>query len=149
MLFGVESIWGDPANDRLLIAEEDETGGRVIKVYDFDGRYSGPTIGDGIFRTEPEGIALYECADGSGYWIATDQDGGRNVFHLFDRRSLTHLGGFAGRVTRNTDGIWLAQQPLPEFPAGVLFAVHDDRAVAAFDWRDVTAALGLPEACGS
>ena len=147
MLYGVESIWGDPANDRLLVAEEDETGGRVIKVYGFDGRYAGAAIGDGIFRTEPEGIALYECADGTGYWITTDQDDGRNVFHLFDRQTLAHLGGFAGELTRNTDGIWLAQEVLPGFPAGALFAVHDDRAVAAFDWRDITAALALPPGC--
>jgi 3-phytase len=52
-------------------------------------------------------------------------------------------------VTRNTDGIGLAQDPLPDFPAGALFAVHDDQAVAAFDWRDIEAALALPSDCRS
>ena len=143
----VESLWGDPAYDRLLVAEEDPAGGRVIKIYSLDGRFTGPVIGDGIFRTQPEGIALFECADGSGYWITTDQDRGRNVFHLFDRRTLSHLGGFAGAVTQNTDGIWLNQAPLPGLPAGAFFAVHDDQAVSAFDWRDVAAAVGVPAAC--
>ena len=144
VLFVVESLWGDPANDRLLIAEEDPAGGRVIKTYSLDGRFTGPVIGDGIFRSQPEGIALYACADGSGYWITTDQSYRQNVFHLFDRRSLSHIGGFEGAVTANTDGIWLNQAPLPGFPAGALFAVHDDQAVAAFDWREIAAALGLP-----
>lgn len=143
----VESLWGDPNYDRLLIAEEDPAGGRVIKVYSLDGRYTGPLIGDGIFRAQPEGIALYACPDGSGWWLTTDQDRRRNVFQLFDRRTLAHVGGFTGAVTDNTDGIWLSQTPLPGFPAGAFFAVHDDQAVAAFDWRDIAAALGLPAGC--
>ena len=149
MLNVVESIWGDPSMDRLLIAEEDPAGGRVIKTYSFAGRYSGPLIGEGIFRTQPEGIALFACADGSGYWVTTDQDRGRNVFHLFDRRTLDHVGGFSGEATRNTDGIWLMQDALPEFPSGALYAVHDDQAVAAFDWRDIAAALKMPDGCST
>jgi 3-phytase len=145
----VESIWGDAAFDRLLIAEEDPAGGRVVKIYSFDGRFTGQVLGEGIFRTQPEGIALYRCANGGGFWITTDQDRGRNVFHLFDRETLAHVGGFTGDVTRNTDGIWLMQESIPEFPAGAFFAVHDDRAVAAFDWRDIEQALALPADCGA
>jgi len=144
----VESIWGDPAHDRLLIAEEDPAGGIVLKGYTFAGRFNDEIVGAGIFRTQPEGIALYECAGGDGYWITTDQDLGRNVFHLFDRVSLVHVGAFQGAVTRNTDGIWLEQAPLPGFPDGAFFAVHDDQAVAAFDWREIETALGLPPQCG-
>jgi 3-phytase len=147
MLYVVESIWGDTDNDRLFIAEEDPAGGRVIKPYSLDGRYTGPLIGDGVFRSQPEGIALYACDDGSGYWITTDQAHGRNVFHIFERDSLAHVGGFEGAVTRNTDGIWLNQAPLEGFPAGAFFAVHDDQAASAFDWRDIVAALGLRPGC--
>lgn len=145
----VESLWGDPQQDRLMIAEEDPAGGRVIKVYSLAGRFSGEIVGAGVFEVQPEGIALYTCSDGSGYWITTDQSDGRNVFHLFERRSLAHAGAFQGVTTRNTDGIWLAREPLPGFPAGAFFAVHDDQAVAAFDWRDIASALGLDEPCGS
>jgi 3-phytase len=37
---------------------------------------------------------------------------------------------------------------LPGFPAGAFFAVHDDQAVAAFDWRDIASELGLTD-CSS
>jgi 3-phytase len=143
----VESLWGDPVYNRLMIAEEDPAGGRVIKVYSLDGRFSGEIVGDGRFEVQPEGIALHDCADGTGYWITTDQGTGRNVFHVFERQSLEHVGAFQGAVTRNTDGIWLTRELLPGFPAGAFFAVHDDQAVAAFDWRAIAGALGLKEGC--
>ena len=142
----VESIHGDPAADRLLVAEEDPASGIVIKVYSFAGRFRNEIIGEGLFSTQPEGIALFECGDG-GYWIATDQDDATNVFHLFDRRTLAHVGAFEGRVTRNTDGIGLTQLRFGPFRAGALFAVHDDQAVSAFDWRAIARALALPRGC--
>jgi 3-phytase len=142
----VESIWGDPAYDRLLVAEEDPADDRVLKVYTLEGVFSG-VVGEGVFRVQPEGIALFACADGSGYWIATDQDMENNVFHLFNRRTLEHVGAFRGQVTRNTDGIGLAQSPFGNFAAGALFAVHDDQSVAAFDWGAIAAAVGVVAAC--
>ena len=33
------------------------------------------------------------------------------------------------------------------FPGGVLYAVHDDKALAAFDLRDVADTLGLARDC--
>lgn len=142
----VESIHGDPAHDRLLIAEEDAASGIVVKVYSFGGRFRDEVIGAGLFTTQPEGIALFECGDG-GYWITTDQDVATNVFHLFDRRTLAHVGAFEGGITRNTDGIGLTQLRFGPFRSGALYAVHDDQAVAAFDWRAVARALKLPRAC--
>lgn len=139
----VESIWGDPGFDRLMIAEEDPAGGRVVKVYTLDGHYADRLVGSGVFVEQPEGIALYECADGSGYWLTTDQQPNNSVFHLFDRRTLAHAGAFQGEATRNTDGIWLSRAPFEGFPAGALFAVHDDQAVAAFDWNTIADALAL------
>ena len=49
---------------------------------------------------------------------------------------------------RHTDGIGLQQTQLAGFPDGAFYAVHDDQAVAAFDWRDIAAALSLPDGCG-
>lgn len=146
----VESIFGDPAHGRLLIAEEDESPvtGLVIKVYNLDGQFTGRLVGKGIFTAQAEGIALYACGNGSGYWLSTDQATDRTVYHLFDRKTLRHAGAFTGRTTANTDGIWLAQSGVPGFEAGALFAVHDDQAVSAFDWAEVTRALGL-ETCRS
>lgn len=144
----VESIFGDPTHDRLLIAEEDEdpVTGLVIKVYSLDGSFTGEQIGKGIFKAQAEGIALYACGDGSGYWLSTDQADDRTVYHVFDRQTLEHAGAFTGRITANTDGVWLATEGVPGFDEGAFFAVHDDQAVSAFDWREIVAALNL-KAC--
>lgn len=144
-----ESIWGDETNSRLLISEEDQSLGTRLRVYGFDYQYAGEDVGAGLFKAQAEGLALWQCADGSGYWIATDQYKDRSVFHLFDRRSLQHLGAFAGRVTANTDGVWLQQTATRAFPQGVFYAMHDDQALAAFDWRHVAKALSLRETCAS
>jgi 3-phytase len=142
-----ESIWGDPANDRLLISEEDVATGTAVREYSLGGRYRNRSIGLGLFKAQAEGLALWQCADGGGYWIATDQFKDRSLFHVFDRRTLEHVGAFAGNTVGNTDGIWLHQAATTRFPAGVFYAVHDDQAVAAFDWRDVAQALKLPATC--
>ena len=138
-----ESIWGDAKHGVLLLSEEDQQAGTQLKVYGRDYRYAGLTVGKGLLKAQAEGIALWQCPDGSGYWIATDQFKDRSLFHVFDRRTLAHLGAFAGAVTANTDGIWLEQRGNARFPQGVFYALHDDQAVAAFDMRDVGKALGL------
>ena len=113
-----------------------------------DGRYRGRDIGASLFKAQAEGMALFTCADGSGYWIATDQFKDRSLFHVFDRVTLAHRGAFAGKRTANTDGVWLDQSADARFPQGVFYAVDDDQAVAAFDWRDIAKALAL-EGCGA
>ncbi len=139
-----ESLWGDEAHNRLLIAEEDQADGTRIKPYRLsDLGYARSDLGAGLFRAQAEGIALYACGDGSGWWIATDQFKDRSLFHVFDRASLAHLGSFAGRTVANTDGVWLDQGASARFPQGVFYAVHDDQGVGAFDWRDIAAALQL------
>lgn len=142
-----ESLWGDPANGRLLVAEEDTATGTAVRDYGLDGRFRGRTLGLGLFKAQAEGIALWACGDGSGYWIATDQFKDRSLFHVFDRRTLEHLGAFAGRVTGNTDGVWLHTGATSRFPDGAFYAVHDDQAVAAFDWRDIARGLSLASRC--
>lgn len=142
-----ESVAGDPEHGRLLIAEEDQKTGTAIRDYGLDGRYRSETIGLGLFRAQAEGIALFACGGGSGYWIATDQFKDRSLFHVFDRASLKHLGAFSGNTVGNTDGVWLHQGATKRFPSGVFYAVHDDQAVGAFDWRDIAAALRLRADC--
>jgi len=140
-----ESLHGDPTNDRLMIAEEDTAVGTQLREYGLDGRYRGRNVGAGLFKAQAEGMALLQCADGSGYWIATDQFKDRSLFHVFDRRTLEHVGAFSGRITANTDGVWLDPRGDTRFPKGVFYALHDDQAVAAFDWRDVSKALRLKD----
>lgn len=139
-----ESVFGDVANDRLLLAEEDVATGTRLREYGLDGRYRGRDIGADLFKAQAEGMALAQCAGGTGYWIATDQFKDRSVFHVFDRLSLEHLGAFTGQRTANTDGVWLDQTVDKRFPEGVFYAVDDDKAVAAFDWQAIAHALKLP-----
>lgn len=148
----VESIAGDPANDRLLIADEGTTGEAgpgesTLREYTFSGRPTGRRLPQASFRAQAEGVALWTCRDGGGYWIAVDQLAPLTVFHLFDRVSLEPRGSFRGEVTAHTDGVALHAASTRSFPGGVMFAVHDDRAVSAFDLRDVARTLRLAPEC--
>lgn len=147
ILHVVESIAADPEHGRLLIAEEEE-GASDIKVYSLEGRFSGTVIPTRYFPHQAEGIVLYRCGGGEGYWIATDQGEGVNTFHVFDRRTLAHAGSFRGRTVMNTDGIALTQRSFGDFPSGAFYAVHDDGNVAAFSWADIAGAVGLRDDCG-
>jgi len=139
----VETIAVDPAHNRLLVAEEDESI-RDIKMDSLDGRFTGQVIGDDLFRHEPEGLALYACGD-EGYWVATDQHPDENVFHVLDRRSLALRGSFRGTVTRQTDGIALTRGTLGPLAGGALYAAHADAHVSAYAWEAIAGELGLKQ----
>ena len=121
--------------------------GTALREHSLDGTYRGNSVGLGLFKSQAEGIALWQCDDGSGYWLATDPFKDRSLFHIFDRRTLQHLGAFAGKAIGNTDGVWLHQGATTRFPNGVFYAVHDDMAVGAFDWRDIARMLNLRAEC--
>jgi 3-phytase len=144
-LFVVESVYGDPVHNHLLLAEEleDSTWGRQVKVYDFEGAFTGKSFGQGIFKNQVEGIALYPTSDTAGYWIVTDQGKIENLFHVFDRETFEYKGAFSGERTLNTDGVWLSQTTIPHFPNGVFYACDNDKAIAAFDLGNVLTGLGL------
>lgn len=143
----VESIWGDPDHDRLLVA--DENAGKLdLKVYDMDGRFTGALVGERVFRREPEGIALVKCGSGTdGYWIVSDQHPLHQMFHLFDRRSLALAGSFAPKAAHTVDGVWFQPGSFGPFKQGALFAQHADSAVVAFDWTAIASAVGLRDDC--
>ena len=148
----VESIAGDPAQQRLLVADEftSDDGPRHasnLREYTFDGKPTGRELPAGAFEAEAEGVALWSCTPEGGYWVAADQRYPQTHFLLFDRDTLAPRGGFMGEVTAHTDGIALHAAATREFPFGALFAVHDDRAVAAFDLGDVVRALELDPRC--
>jgi len=148
----VESIAGDSGHDRLLIADEyilDSSGrpGSTLREYTFSGRYTGRSLPQDAFSAEAEGVALWTCPDGGGYWIAVDQLAPLTVFHLFDRLTLEPRGSFQGAKTAHTDGVALHAAASAGFPGGALYAVHDDKAVTAFDLRDVARSLGLKQGC--
>ena len=148
VLHKVETIGVDPANDRVVIAEELEPDSHW-KLYRLDGTFSGEVFGRGYFPQEAEGLALYACPGPSGYWVATDQGMETNTFHVFDRQTLEHLGAFSGATTRNTDGVALTQVGFGPFPSGAFYAIHNDGNIAAFSWVDIAEALDLRSDCGS
>lgn len=143
----VESIAGDPANDRMLIADEDRRHESTLREYSFSGKYTGRSLPQDSFGAEAEGVALWTCADGSGYWIAVDQLAPLTIFHLFDRTTLEPRGSFEGETTAHTDGVALHAATTASFPGGALFAVHDDKSVSAFDLAEVARVLGLSPSC--
>ncbi|MBW8850633.1 MAG: phytase [Xanthomonadales bacterium] len=142
----VESIAGDPAHDRLLIADESMPHS-TLREYTFAGRATGRHIPGDTFAFEAEGVALWACGKTRGYWVAVDQLSDHTVFHLFDRRSLALVANFRGETTAATDGIALRTTPSERFPHGALFAMHADTSVAAFDLRGLVDALKLDAAC--
>ena len=96
----VESIYGDPENGNLLIAEEDnEHATSGFKVYDFDGNYQDRILAKGSILGQSEGIALVPGKGSGGFWICTDQGMRQNVYRVFDRQSLDFLGAFEGSYT--------------------------------------------------
>ena len=95
---------------------------------------------------DAEGVALWACDADAGYWIAVDQLR-PTVFRLYDRKNLELVKTFSGKVVANTDGQVLYAVGTPRFPAGALYALHDDKAVAAFDLRDLVKVLGLSGRC--
>jgi 3-phytase len=142
----VESICADTVQKVLLIADEDAARNDV-KVYDLDGRFTGNIVGKGLFKSQPEGIVLYECPDGGGYWVMTDQGKAENNFLVFDRVTFEYVGMFHGSATLNTDGITLTQRSFDPFADGALFAIHDDGNVSAFKWSEIARALKLERNC--
>lgn len=143
----VESIAGDPANDRILVADEDRRHASTLREYTFSGRYTGRALPQDSFKAEAEGVALWSCSSNGGYWIAVDQLAPLTVFHLFDRVTLKPVGSFNGAVTAYTDGVALHAASTRAFPHGALYAVHDDKSVTAFDLGDIARALDLAREC--
>lgn len=140
----VESIAGDPAHDRLLIADEDRRVGSTLRDYTLAGEYRGFSLP--AFDADAEGVALWPCSDQDGYWVAVDQLN-PTLFRVFDRADLAPRGIFRGEQVANTDGETLYAAATPRFPHGALFVLHNDQSLAAFDLRDVAAALKLGHHC--
>ncbi len=151
----VESIAGDPAHDRLMIADERFPGGdgqliSTLREYTLAGEFTGRSLPEETFANEAEGVALWACSHDTGYWVAVDQRSTLTAFHLFNRTDLAPVGSFRGTVTSMSDGIALHAAETASFPDGVLFAVHRDESVTAFDLGDIARTLKLaPECTGS
>ncbi len=146
-LHRVESIFGDRKNGKMLIVDEEDLEKKSsIREYTLDGRYTGRFIPNTQIDGQAEGIALLQCRAAS-YWIVSDQQAPYTIFRVFDSRNLAPVGNFRGKVTANTDGIYLNQKKTGVFRSGVLYAVHNDESLVAFDVRDIVKTLKLPPSC--
>lgn len=138
-----ESIYADPENNNLLIAEEFEPE-TCVKVYNLEtGKYSGTQIGKGRFQYQAEGIALYDKGNGEGYWFLTDQEEGDNTFFIHDRKTFEFLGSFKSKTTQNTDGVWLTRHSFGKFDNGIFIPVHNDGGIGIFDLNRLFEKLNL------
>ncbi|TMN17573.1 phytase [Pseudoxanthomonas sp. X-1] len=144
MLRMVESIAGDPAHDRLLIADEDRRVGSTLRDYTLEGRFRGDSLP--VFLADAEGVALWDCELDDGWWIAADQLT-PTLFRVYRRDTLAPVGTFTGKVVAQTDGVALFAAGTARFPDGALFAQHDNQSIAAFDLREIARALHLRGGC--
>lgn len=145
-LMKVETLMLDPEAGVVLVADEREER-MSFKLYDLAGTYTGFDVQDELFSAEPEGLALWQCGETGGYWIATDQHKDRSRFHVLDRLTFELIGTFHGAVVANTDGVTLTRESSERFPEGAFYAVHDDQGVGAFDLREIASAVGLEAVC--
>jgi len=134
----LETIVVDPVSQRVLVCDE---GSFDIMVFDFDGILLR-RFGTGDFTDDPEGMAIYDTGNGTGYIVVSDQVSSPMEFEVFDRQTYERIGAFTG-VTAGTDGLTLTQAPLPNLPNGSLFAVHSDASLHSYDWADIAAEMGL------
>lgn len=133
----VETILADAENGRILVVDETA---KAVRVYDLDGKYTGRTFGAERIVGDPEGLGLYAPSNdpSAGIVVATDQRPEITIFHAYSRADFRHLGSFTvdPRIA-NTDGICLANGSFGPFEGAALFAMHDDKSVAAVSFADV------------
>jgi len=68
------------------------------------GKATGRQLPEDTFSFEAEGVALWSCRHGKGYWVSVDQLAPLTVFHVFDRKTLRRVGSIPGPpvATANT-----------------------------------------------
>lgn len=155
ILTAAGAIQGDPSHDRLLLAARTDSANFAVKVYDLGGSFTGQLVGVGLFKGQVNGIALYDCPDGSGYWVMSDFVDSSTRSHVFERASLAHVGSFSSGNTAHAQYLLLAKHSFPGFPAGALYIGNEGGNkggnkggnVSAFSWSEVIDALDLQPQC--
>ncbi len=151
----IETILADDFYGILYVPDEERRGG--IFAFTPDGTPYQNCAGrvdcasqfaEDVFQADAEGILMYRCQAsgndlGTGFLVVSDQRQDATEFEFFDRITWEHLGSLRITGVSNTDGIASTQQPLPEFPLGLLAVVDDDRSVHLLGWDGVLQATGL------
>ena len=124
----VESVKIDKKWKRLYVA--DETNRKVLALdlnSDYEFTFESELFSG--FANDPEGIDFY-----GNYLVCTDQGNtaGTNLFHVFRRNTMEHVGRFRGWSTKNTDGVAFDRK------TGMLYAIDNDSRVIAFNFKEIT-----------
>jgi 3-phytase len=116
---GIRKYHANPAHPRA---------GREIALFAREG-YTG----------DREGLAIYRSEARRGFLIATDQQPGSSVFHVYRREGANrHLFSFRGG-SDTTDGIDAASEALgPDFPRGLFVAMNSSgKNFLLYRWEDI------------
>jgi 3-phytase len=116
---GIRKYRADPAHPRA---------GREIALFAREG-----------FTGDREGLAIYRSEARRGFLIATDQQPGSSVFHVYRREGANReLFSFSGGSDM-TDGIDAASEDLgPEFPRGIFVAMNSaGKNFLIYRWEDI------------
>jgi 3-phytase len=144
-LVEAEAIACDDEWQRVVVCD-DYSDERGCQAFTYEGVKVGPEFGIEELTADAEGIAIYRCADRSGYLIVSDQ--ARDEFEIFRREDFAHLCTFAmtcnGKRTHDTDGIDVFQSA--GFPEG-LFGACDDCSDESEDELHVIPWPQIAEAC--
>lgn len=135
LLRAVESIAVDERERRVLVCDEDRRQ-KNVKVYDFDGRFTGTVFGERLVRGAPDGLVVCERAAG-GAVIVTDRQPDGTVWYVFDRVTYEWRDTFVSQSPiANTDGIAVFEEAFGGFERGAFFAVNDDQDIRAYALAD-------------
>jgi len=141
----IEAVAVDDALGYIYYADE----GDGIHKYHADPGQSASELahfGRTGFRSDREGIAIYERNDGTGYIVCTDQIDGNSEYHVYRREGepgQPHDHSKLLKLVRGgadaTDGLEISSRPLgPKFPAGLMVAMNSSsRNFLLYRWEDI------------
>ena len=135
-----ESIVVDEPTGRVFVCDE-AARPKNVKVYMENGGFTGKTIGDGLFKGDPEGVIVIQVGN-RRMVVVTEQRKYASIWHIYDADSLEYRGAFTGKDgVANTDGICILPCPFNGFPAGAFFVVHDDSEVRAYQLQNLSSLM--------
>lgn len=147
LLDEAEGIICDDYHDRVVVCD-DRSDDRGCRAFSYAGDPIGEEFGIAETGSDAEGVALYDCGQGTGYIIVSDQK--NDEFEIFDRNSFSHLCSFSMHSgsdrTNDTDGIDVFQGPAA--PRGGIFGACDNCRGSSDEldialWADIAIACGI------
>jgi len=117
------SIEYDAYYNRLLILDSYE---KNIKIYDINGNFI-KVIDDNIFNSEPIGIKLMNENNGRGIYFIFDRSKIDNLFHIYDRETLSYISTLKSDKSLENDNICIINHNGNK----ILYVIDDESCVLA------------------